>query len=237
MYDTLLTLNINDLESLIGKGDTLFMMKRYQESLATYEQVLLVDNDNIAVLKIVDVLQKYLSNPKGRSNKFSLFKVRFTKREALTKSLKKIQIIFIVFLLSVICYLVFSGYNGRNNIDAFVRSVEISRLSSNFEEALAGTDKIIVSFPNSDIGYRLKIDILFELERYEEAKIYIDKLITDNQNDVGLYMLKGIAFGESNQKHEAVEYLNIYLTTNPDDDFIIRYRDKLQKSLDNKSGS
>ena len=237
LYDTLLILNSNDIESLIGKGDTLFMMNRYQEALTIYEQVLLVDNDNMDVIKLVGLLQKHLTNPKNRSNKFSLFKLRVVKKDVLTKSLKKIQIIFAIFLLSVICYITYSVYNESDNIGALVRSVEVSRLLNKFDEALTRTDEIIVSFPNSDVGYKLKVDILFELERYEEANIYIDKLMTDNQNDLGLYMLKGISLGESDQKPKAVEYLNIYLSTYPDDDFIIMYRDKLQKSIDNKSGS
>ncbi len=169
------------------------MMKRYQEALTTYEQVLLVDNDNINIIRSVNLLQKYLTNPKNTNNKFSFFKLRVTKKEVLTKSLKKIQIIFAILLLSIICYLAYNSYNSNSNIDELVRSVEVSRLSNDFEEALSSTDEILTLFPNSNIGYELKIDILFELERYGDTIVYIDKLIANDQNNISIYKLKGIA--------------------------------------------
>ena len=236
MYDTLLTLNSNDLESLIGKGDALFMMKRYQEALTIYEQVLSIDKNNLAILKVVDVLQKYLTNLKSINNKFSLLKLKTAKKDLLIKSLKKLQIILAVLLLSITCYLAYIGFSERNNINGLVRAVEISRLSKNFEKALSRTDEIILLFPTSDIGYKLKVDILFELDRYDESIVYIDKLIAINKDDINVYKLKGIALGESDQKSEAVEHLNIYLSAYPNDDFIVMYRDKLQKLIDNKNG-
>ncbi len=236
LYDTVLTLNSDDLEALIGKGDALFMMKRYQEALSVYEQVLLIDKNNIDVIKLVSLLNKHHTSPKSISSRFSLFKLNIMKKDLVIRSLKKIQIIFAVVLLSIISYLVFTSYNERNDIESLVRSVEVSRLSKNFEKALTRTDEILILFPNSDVGYRLKIDILFELDRYNEAIIYIDKLMADNKNDIEMYKLKGIAFGESGQKSEAVEHLNIYLSANPDDEFIVMYKNKLQKLIDNKNG-
>lgn len=213
------------------------MMKRYQEALTAYEQVLSIDKNNINVVKFVGVLKKYQTTSKNLMSKFSLIKIRVVKKELLIKSLKKVQIIFALLLLSIIGYLTYSGYDTKNNIEELVRTVEVSRLSKNFEKALSRTDEILLLFPNSDVGYRLKVDILFELDKYEEAIVSIDKLMTDNPNDVGLYMLKGIAFGESGRKPEAIEYLNTYLSTYPDDDFIVMYRDKLQKSTDNISSN